>query len=425
MVWQGRGISNCLALVVMYGMTMLILHPVQAQSSTAAESDNKSGVEPDTHIVPSLRVAERYDSNVFFLAGANLEDYVTTVSPQVKVIRRSQWVEGVVSGGATGEVYAKHPDLSYVGGNGTVDLNLDGAMNRLVQGAGLRVADSFVYTPQLVAFGAPHSGSQIAEAFVQGIQAQRANSFRNTAMVQGSYSLTPWMSVTSTYMDQRLRFGEPIAPPGGSALGSLIDTDFQTVASGLVIKLSPPDTVSLVHQYQQGAFGTGGTQGSFSMQGVNAKWVRSMRPELQGTVEGGFLAISPNSTVQAVGAASLEWKRQYTTLRVSYSRSIVPSFLAVPTPLLSQAVSGTVNRQITESLSLSLSGNYSVNNSVPDSSLLHFVSYAISPSINYVIHKNFTATLSYTRSQFEQALATERFPFDRNIVQLSLVAEWK
>lgn len=177
-------------------------------------------------------------------------------------------------------------------------------MNRLVQGLGLHVTDSFVYTPQLVAFGPPTSGSQISEAFVPGIQAQRANSFRNTARVQGSYSLTPWMSVTSTYTDQRLRFGEPIAAPGGSAQASLIDTDFQSVASGLEAKPSPSDTVSLVHQYQRGTFGPGGTQGGFSLQGATANWARSMSPAVQGRVAGGFVAVSPNSTVQPVAAAS-------------------------------------------------------------------------------------------------------------------------
>jgi hypothetical protein len=125
------------------------------------------------------------------------------------------------------------------------------------------------------------------------------------------------------------------------------------------------------------------------------------------------------------GAASVEWEGQYTSVMVSYSQTIAPSFLFVATPLLSQVVAGSVKRQITEPLSLSVTGTYAVNKSVPDSSLIQFESYAISPSINYVISKTYTATLSYTRSQFEQTAASGSFPFDRNIVQLSLVAEWK
>lgn len=416
---------SCLALVAMYGMTMQIPTRVQAQSSSALVSDTKSVGAPDTQIIPSLSVAERYDSNIFFVPGKNLEDYVTTVSPQLKLSHRSQWVEGVVSGGAIGAVYAKNSALNYVGGNGTVDLNLDGAMNRLVQGLGLHVVDSIFYAPQLPAYSAPSSVTQGNEPFVRGLQAQRANAFRNTATVQGSYSLSQWMSVTSTYTDQRLRFGEPIAAPSGSVQGRLIDTDFQTVASGPLIKLSPSDTLSLVHLYQRGTFGSGEAQSSFAMQGATAKWVRAISPALQGTVEGGFLAASQNSTLQAVGAASLEWKGQYTTVMVSYSRSITPSFLFVSTALLSQVVTGTVSRRITDPLSLSVTGSYAVNESVPDSSLLRFESYAISPSINYVMSKTFTAMLSFTHSRFDRTVASESFPFDRDIVQLSLVAEWK
>ena len=398
---------------------------VLAQFSPAPLSDNKSVAEPETHIIPSLSVAERYDSNIFFVPGKNLEDYVTTVSPQLKLSHRSQWVDGVVSGGAIGAVYAKNSGLNYVGGNGSVDLNLDGAINRLVQGLGLRVGDSIYYAPQLSAYGVPSTAAQGNELFVRGLQAQRANAFRNTATVQGSYSLSQWMSITSTYTDQRLRFGQPIAAPGGSTPGRLLDTDFQTVASGPVIKLSPSDTLSIVHLYQKGTFGNGGTQGSFSIQGASGKWSRSMTAALQATVEGGFAVISPSGNVQSTGAASLRWHAEYTTVMVSYSRVITPSFLFVSTALLSQVVTASVSRQISGPLSLSLSGGYAVNESVPDSSLLRFKSYAISPSINYAMSKTFTATLSYTHSQFEQTFASQSFPFDRNVVQLGLVAEWK
>ena len=148
-------------------------------------------------------------------------------------------------------------------------------------------------------------------------------------------------------------------------------------------------------------------------------------PALQATVEGGFAVISPSGNVQPTGAVSLRWQGEYTTVLVSYSRVITPSFLFVLTPLMSQVVSGTVTRRITDALSLSVDGGYAVNESVPDSSLLRFKSYAISPSINYMLSKTFTATLSYTHSQFEQTSAFERLPFDRNMVQLGLMAEWK
>ncbi|MBS0182674.1 MAG: outer membrane beta-barrel protein [Nitrospira sp.] len=406
-------------------MMMQISNQALAQFPTTSVSNNKSVGEPETHIIPSLSIAERYDSNIFFVPGKNLEDYVTTVSPQLRLNHRSRWIDGVVRGGPIGAFYAKNSGLNYVGGNGTVDLNLDGAMNRLVQGLGLRIVDSIYYAPQLSAYGAPSNAGQGNETFVRGLQAQRANAFRNTATVQGSYSLSEWISVTSTYTDQRLRFGKPIADSSESAQGRLIDTDFQTVASGPVINLTPSDTLSFVHLYQQGAFGIGGTQGSFSVQGASGKWSRLMTSALQATVEGGFVVISPSSSVQAVGAASLTWRSQYTTFMVSYSRSIMPSFLVVSSPLVSEIVTGTVQRKITDPLSLSVMGSYAINESVASSRLLRVESYAISSSINYAISKTFGATLSYTHSQFEQIVDSGTIPFDRNIVQLSLTAGWE
>lgn len=425
-VRQGRGIRSSLALVAVYGMTMQIPDHVHAQLSAAPVSEDKSVAEPDTHIVPSLRVAERYDSNVFFVPGTNLEDYVTTVSPQVKLFHRNQWVEGTVGGGATTEVYVKNPGLNYAAGNGTVDVNLDGAMNRLVQGLGLRVADTVVYTPQPLAFAAPIGGSQLPPAFVQGIQAQRANSFSNAAKVDASYRFSEYLSMAVTYVDQRIRFGNPIATPTGAAQGGFIDTNFQTLTSGLARKLSPVDTIFLAHQYQHATFSIPNASGSrFSTQGALVRWSRLFTPSLKAVGEGGFAVISPSGYVESQGAVSLEWRARYTTVLVSYSRSIAPSFLFASTPLLSQVVTATVRRQVTEPLSLLVTGSYAVNESVPDTSLLQFESYSVTPSIHYVISKTFTAGLSYTHSQFDQTIASQSFPFDRDLVQLSLVAEWK
>jgi hypothetical protein len=407
-------------------MTMQDPYPVEAQSFSPPALEEKSVDRPDTQIIPSLRVAERYDSNVFFVPGAQLDDYVTTVAPHLKLIQTNQWVEGTIGGGATGEVYAKNTRLNYVGANAIVDLNLDGAMNALVRGLGLRVANTFVYTPQPLAFADPTGASPIREAFVQGIQVQRVNSFTNTAKADASYFFSPFMGVISTYTDQRRRFLQPIAPPTGVPQRGFLDTNFQTLTSGLVGKLSPSDTVRLAHQYQRATFPDPekGNNG-FSTQGAIAKWTRSITPAFQATVEGGFSVISSSSNVYPVGTVSLRWTEQYTTVEVSYSQAISPSFIIVSTPLLNQVVTGMVSRRVAEALSLSLSGSYAVNESVPDSSLLHFKSYSVMPSLEYKIGRRITAILSYTRSQFQHTVSAQPFDFDRNLVMFSLLSEWK
>ncbi len=211
---------------------------------------------PETNVIPSLSVSERYDSNVYFVPGGNLEDYVTTVSPQLRVIHKRQLVEGMVGGGATAETYVKNSGLNYVAGNGFVDLNLDRAMGELVRGMGLRIFDSYMYTPQPPAFAAPTGGSQVSESFVEGIQARRANSHTNTGRVQVSYAPSPVLSFISTYTDQRRQFGNAVSTPTGVVQDGLIDTTFQTVTSGPAVKISPLDTGTLVYQYQKGTYST-------------------------------------------------------------------------------------------------------------------------------------------------------------------------
>jgi hypothetical protein len=428
MEWRSRVGIRCLAFAVTCLVAANGSSLVHAQFVHEAEHEHEASavVEPSTTIIPSLRVAERYDSNVFFVPGTNLEDFVTTVSPQVKATHKNQWVEARMGAGATGEVYVKNPGLNYVGANAAVDLDLDRTVNSLVRGLGLRLSNTIRYTPQPPAFAAPTGGSQISEALVQGIQARRANSLTNVATVEASYFFSSFMGVTSTYMDRRIRFGTPLATPTGIEQGGVRDMDFQTLTSGVLAKVSSSDTVSLLHQYQKGTISdpdTGKT--GFSTQGAFVRWSRAITPILQATGEGGFSMISPNDNVYPVGAASLQWDEQYTTARLSYSQGIVPSFFAVSAPLLSRAVTGTVRRQITDALSVSLSGSYAVNQSVPNSSLIRFESYTVTPSLDYKIGRSLTVTLSYTRSEFQRTFSAQSFDFDRNMIMFSLLGGWR
>ncbi len=410
-------------LVAANGVSLVHAQPVpepeQAQEVSAA-------VEPHTAIVPSLRVAERYDSNVFFVPGRNLEDIVTTLAPHIKATHRNQWIDATFGGGATSEIYVKNPGLNYIGGNGSIDLNLDGAMSQLVRGLGLRVSDVISYTPQPPAFAAPTGGSQISETFVQGIQARRANSFTNAAKVEGSYFFSTFMGVVSTYTDRRIRFGKQVTTPDGVSQGGFIDTNFQTLTSGLTVKVTPSDTMSLLHQYQKGGFSDPARGDSaFSTQGAIVHWARSVTPSLQVMGDVGFSVINSSGNVYPVGAISLGWEAQYTKVQLSYSRAVAPSFFTLGTPLLSQGVTGFVRRRLSDVVSVSLSGSYAINQSIPDGTILKFESYAVTPAVENVIGPRLTATLSYTRSNYDRNFSGQAFDFDRNMIVINLLAEWR
>lgn len=436
MGWKRDAFNSWLILATMCGMVMESSSLGYAQYSSGPGAEMRAIVELEgrttgesaTTIIPSLRLAERYDSNVFFVRGGKLEDFVTTISPQVEVAHKSQWVEGTIRGGGTGEIYAKNPGLNYVGADATLALNLDRAVSSLVRGMGLHISDDIRYTPQPPAFAAPTSGSQVSEAFVQGIQARRANSFTNIARVEASYFFSPYMGISSTYGDSRIRFGRGISTPGEGIVpsGEFINTNFQTLTSGLVLKPSMNDTISLSHQYRKSTFSIPDREESgFSTQGAIASWTRFLTPALKVMGEGGFSVLTGGGTVHPVAGASVEWQGQYTTVRVSYSRAIAPSFLFASTALLSQSVTGMVTRRLAESLSVSMSASYAVNNSVPDSSLVRFESYFVTSSLHYKISRIFTGTLSYTHNEFQRTSLGQSFDFNRDMVMFQLSAEWR
>ena len=425
MPWQGRDVIILVVGAAMAGIAMINPGPVQGQAGIPSTSAPKTLTGPETNIIPSVTLSERYDSNVFFVPGSNFEDYVTSVSPQVRVVHRRQLVEGTVGGGFTAETYVKNPGLNYVGVNGVVKLNLDGAMNELVRGLGLQISDTFRYTPQPPAFAAPTDSGEIPASSVIGIQARRANATTNAGTVAASYAISSRLSFNSTYIDRRIRYENPTATSTGGVEGDLIDTTFQTVTSGPVLNLSSIDTVTLSHQYQKGTFDVQGSKSGFSTQGALAGWTSLVTPTVTVNMTGGVAIFSFSSNLQYVGSASLRWEGQDADLMLSYKRLIAPSFFIASVPLLSQVVSATATHHVTSSFSIALDGRYAINQSVPDSSLLSFESYSLTPSMRYELSRIVSATLSYTHSMFSRTSLSQESIFDRNLVMLRIFAEWK
>src|SRR5512146_3046288 len=291
MKWRRRVFAVWFVAAGLYTMVTMNPDSVQAQGVFPKAPVTAPVGAPETNIIPRLRIAERYDSNVFFIQGGDFEDYVTTVSPQLTVAHRRPLFEATVGGGVTAERYVNNPGLSYVAANGSLELNLNGLMNQLVSGLGLHITDAFRFTPQPSAFGAPAGGSQAPDAFVRGIQAQRANSFTNGATVAGSYEISPLVTFKSTYVDSRIRFGSTAHVPGATATtAAFIDTTFQTVTSGPAVRVSPLDTVTISHQYQKGSFSfPGGQHSGFSTQGGILGWERQVTPTLTASITAGAL----------------------------------------------------------------------------------------------------------------------------------------
>src|SRR5688500_14083782 len=185
LAWRSRGIG-----VVVLMTVMAIGAEVQADPLLA---------HSNTKIMPILTIAERYDSNVFFVPGQNLQDYVTTVTPQVRVEHAGRLVTGTLTGTVTGEHYAKNPGLDYIAPSAAINLNLDNLLGQIDKSAKLTITDRYAATPQPLAFLGPEGGNEVPESFVRGIQAARANTTTNMLMAMGGYELTQASSLNLTY----------------------------------------------------------------------------------------------------------------------------------------------------------------------------------------------------------------------------------
>jgi hypothetical protein len=388
----------------------------------SGQAEEPTAGVPVWQVIPSITVSERYDSNVFFVTtGQNLEDYVTTVVPQLKVVHSGRLIQGDIHGGVTGEQYVNNPGLSYIAPNGGFVANLDGMVQQWIPKASLQLSDDFVFTPRPPAFLAPEAGNVAPDAFVRGIQTQRANSISNMGTAAGAYALSPTAAFQTSYMHQFIRFGNTFADP---VFGSFFDTTFQTVTAGPQIQVSPRDTMTLFYQYQQGNFVGGGFGSGFYTHGGLAGWKRALTPSLTGSLSAGAAVVNPGNSLQYMGDVGLEWKHQSTTATARYSRAITPSFFIGGLPLLSQVATALVSHQASDVVSLFVGADYAQNESVPNP-LLSFTSAAGRTGVNYLFSRLVTATLTYSYSQFGYRFQGSDAEFDRHAVMLTVKVEWK
>jgi hypothetical protein len=407
-------------------------------------------------IVPSVSIAQRYDTNVFNtpkIAGLERDDFVTTISPQIALIPRTGGlIRGSLQLGGIAEYYAKHPEVSYLGGNLGGSLDLTRLVQQGVPRMTLLVADTFTYTPQPPAFltgGAVNAAGDPADqdpasAFARGLQVQRVNTITNSASVISTYAVTPTLSLYMNAAHGLQRFG---ATPGAQGVASLVSTDFRSLSAGPQISLSPNETVRLLFTHARTDFLGGQVSGFPPYFETNGGLITYRRPLLTPALIG-FASISvqeviPSHSLQYVGSASVTWTRFPDTVSVSYSRQVSPSFLAVGAPVTTDLVSLGITRTLGPRLSATLAANYARSQSiaaalptnVPNAPAnLSFDSYLASASFIYRVAPGLLISGNYLYSFFQSEGLTpaagvigvtgEPIRFDRHMVLLQLQKVW-
>lgn len=377
-------------------------------------------------IIPSIMVGQRYDSNVLFIPktpGINREDFVTTTTPQVRVLYAGNLLTVNATAGAVGEYYAKNSGLNYVGANAGISLDMSKLASRLWEGTRVTVFDTYRYTPEPPAFVTGDLDGQGANPLVRGLQTGRVNFQSNNMGVNGRVPLSQLLSLTGNYSNGFIKFGSSNV----QQVGSLLETRFTEHGAGIAMRLSPQDTISL--NYVGSEFEQGGV-GSFSTRGGTLGWSHTFSPSLSMNSFGGVQVLQGEvgrtkiqSTLAPTGNLILAYRDPATSLALAYSLAVTPSFQFEAQALLSHLISLTLTQQMpVQDLMGVLSVNYgrSAQFGSNSDSPIGFTSYGGTAGLTYKVTPMTFLSLNYNYSNFDSTFGAQQFAFDRQVVQLSL-----
>jgi hypothetical protein len=382
------------------------------------------------HVVPSVQVSERYDSNVFFapksqLQGLTPEDFVTTVVPQVRGLYTDHEnlvkVNAVV--GAVGSYYANNTGLSYVGANAGAVLDLSDLLSRWRPGAKLTVSDTYFYSPQPPAFLVGGQLGEQANPLVAGFQAYRTNTSSNSVNTRFELPLSMTVNLTGSYTNSFIHYGASQV----QGAPTLISQDLHAYTGGLITKLSLYDSVRvdfIGNEFDQGSLG------AFSARGGTLGWIHRFTPTMSLNATGGAQVlsgelnrISVSSTIAPLGSLALFWNNPTTSITLAYRSSITPSFQFQAATLLNHAVSCNITQStpIRDLVGL-LSANYSVANEYGSNSgaALSWTTVGGTAGWRYRATQKLFLTLTYNYQNVDNEFGGARFAYDRHVVQLSL-----
>lgn len=394
-----------------------------AQSGTGQVIRGSSGGS-SLHIVPTLSVSERYDSNIFRGAGRQVSDFVTEIRPGARAVYSGDLFDGNFSGGVVSGIYVDNSKLNYVGGQGAFDATLDKMTGRVARGLGLRYSGSVTYYPEQPAFVAPDAGEA---DFARGIQAQRNNTVTNASTIQSTYAMTPLVQLNASYAYQTRRFlGQPNSSDPSVPIG-LFNTTVHSVSTGPSYTITPNHSVGTSYVYRQIASeptSAGAVGRSTSVHGAMATWRAAFSHELKGEVSAGASVLSsvPDNLIWTM-QASLQWLGQGKSAVVSFNRSLQPSYFAQAATLVSNVVNGTFTYNFNSKWSASLGANYALNIGTEDASL-RFETIGGSGSVTYSFYPGCSAIITGSHTDFSIERPGSTLKYDRQVGMLSLAVEW-
>lgn len=391
-------------------------------------------------VIPSVAVAERYDSNVFFrqkTPGLDRSDYVTTVAPQVRMIYGgdAMRVNGTV--GANAEYFVKNTNFNYIGANGALALDLSPMLGKLWRGMTFQIVDTFRYTPEPPSFLVGNQDSAAQNLFARGQQVGRVSITSNIVAATATAPLSQTVSLIGGYAYGFINFGESKVQQNGP----LLDSSYHVFNAGVSTRVTLLDSITL--SYVETRYDYGETAGGLlTVRGGTLGWAHAFSPAVSlnsfagaqvrtGGVGGGGATGSPTdvsvsatgSRIAPTGGLTLIWKDQTTMLSLLYTASLVPSYQFQAQPLLTNMVSlSVVQKTSIPNLVGLLSLNYGRGDEFGSTSSapISYESYSAMGGVVYEFTQQAFLNLNYTYGHYLSQVGEQGVVFSRNLVSISL-----
>jgi len=426
----------CLLLIV---LVLGIAGTAHAQYGGSCRASAPPSRVPGTgffEVVPSICVAERYDSNVYFrpaTPGLQREDFVTTVNPRFRINHNGEYASLILNLGGFSEIYANNSNLNFFGTRDSLFLNLDNSIKRWFPRAGLRVVDYFSYSQLPPGLVAPAAGTSPGDPgipqdpnlpnsediFAQGLLFGRRNNLTNTGTILASYDTTATTSLNASYSYSTLRFQGSPTPQGLS----LFNTTSQTGALVGTARLSDLDSMNVRYAHTETEFMRSATSTFYKADSATIGWARLITQNLRAQVGGGGVLISTGLTTYLANAA-LVMNFPNSSATLSYVRSVVPSFVGNGEPLISDRVSLSAIQGLARQWQLAESVSYVHASSASSLNAQTYDTFIAGGDIRYWMTSIWATSLSYNYTKFIRESGSVNTEFDRHVIMLSVVASW-
>jgi hypothetical protein len=341
----------------------------------------------------SLAVTETYDDNILLTETNEKGDFVTTLSPGVRIYRVGDRLTLSTSYRANIEMYANHHDANSISHLAFAEMTMTGFGSGRLEKAQLRISDSFTDTERLADY--PDQGAVIGNG---GVITPPTPTIRNSLSAIFSMPLTDTLHGEVGYSRSLTRYHQ----------ADLINSSSQQVTASLSDRFTPRITMGMTYTFNISNFDApaGGSTPQNSGNPVSHAGDLSMTVIVSPTVNAGLrigeVYFSDNSEIQTTGSASINKRFQYADALISYTRTFSSGSGLYSQPSTDETVTAAFSRAIGEHAHAALTGSYD-NSRASGSGHGHAHSFGVGASVNYSITRWLQTAVTY-RHMAQQAV---------------------